>query len=318
MQRRHFFAALAATVAARALAKEEPVKPTRKLYALWGSAAGSVLLVGAASGAVGLILRSDDQGKTWRQPKSNTTQELYGVWGSSEKNLYIVGARGTILRSVDKGKTWEKQTSHTKRTLYGVFGVSAKEVYAVGEAGTILRTKDHGKTWEALTSNTAQSLFAITGGPKTLYTAGLKGTLLRSIDRGETWESQTTPATEKLCALSQQKASHLLMIESKSVLQSSDDGKSWRQNASAERLFGFFALSETQWFVPGADGVLYVSADQGATFRTIESGLYSNLRGVWGEGSALYAISEMGGIAYSKDAGETWAVQLKEAFQGGH
>src|SRR6188472_719465 len=115
MQRRHFLFVLAG-IAAQTTAKEEPVKPTRNLYAIWGSSAKNVFLVGYASGAVGLILHSQDQGKTWSQPKSNTTQELYSIWGSSEKNIYAVGAHGTILRSIDNGKTWEKQKSPTKKT----------------------------------------------------------------------------------------------------------------------------------------------------------------------------------------------------------
>jgi photosystem II stability/assembly factor-like uncharacterized protein len=334
MQRRHFLAIVTACLAAKATAKEEPIKPTRNFYSIWGSAK-HVFLVGYASGAVGLILHSQDQGKTWRQPKSNTTQELYGIWGSSENNIYIVGARGTILRSVDKGKTWERQQSNTKMALYGVFGVSAtkdtiqrhlgvfgvsaKEIYVVGEAGTIVRTKDSGKTWEELTSNTAQTLSTIWGASaKNLYAAGLRGTLLRSIDEGKTWEAQTTPAKEKLCAIYQAKASDLLLVENESVLQSIDGGKTWKKNPATEKLFGLFVLSENQWFVAGAKGVLYFSADQGATFSTIDSGLYSNLRDLWGDGFELYAISELGGISYSKDAGKTWAVQLKEAFKGGH
>ena len=82
------------------------------LGSIWGvSHAGSVSHTGSAShtdntstfdifavGAKGLLLRSQDGGKTFTPEKTNNTNPLYAVWGTSERLVRIVGRSGALLR----------------------------------------------------------------------------------------------------------------------------------------------------------------------------------------------------------------------------
>src|SRR5215471_554837 len=83
-----------------ALGYDAKVESARKLFGLWGSASG-IVAVGYASGAVGWILTTTDAGKTWNTQKSGATQPLRGLWGTSPRELFAVGDRGTILHSTD-------------------------------------------------------------------------------------------------------------------------------------------------------------------------------------------------------------------------
>ncbi len=133
---------------------------------------------------------------TWNVLTSNTTNILYGVWGSSATNLYAVGGGGTILHSSD-GTTWAAQTSNTTNPLHGVWGSSATNLYAVGRGGTILHSGD-GTTWAAQTSNIPNDLLGIWGSSATnLYAVGTGGTILHSSD-GTTWAAQTSNTTNIL------------------------------------------------------------------------------------------------------------------------
>jgi photosystem II stability/assembly factor-like uncharacterized protein len=68
---------------------------------------------------------------------------LYGVWGSSENNVFAVGSWGTILHY--DSNTWSAMSSGTTNHLNGVWGSAGNNVFAVGTSGTILHmTATHG------------------------------------------------------------------------------------------------------------------------------------------------------------------------------
>jgi hypothetical protein len=67
---------------------------------------------------------------------SGTTENLYGVWGSSPSDLFAVGEHGTILHY--DGRGWSAMHSGTADYLLGVWGSGPGDVFAVGSFGTIL------------------------------------------------------------------------------------------------------------------------------------------------------------------------------------
>lgn len=62
-----------------------------------------------AVGERGIVLLSDDGGKTWRQAKVPASVTLTRVRFSSPKAGWAVGHYGTVLHSADAGETWERQ-----------------------------------------------------------------------------------------------------------------------------------------------------------------------------------------------------------------
>jgi len=59
------------------------------------------------------------------------------VWGSSPKNIFVVGQAGLILHY--DGSTWLELNSPTTEHLYKVWGRSACELYATGANGTLIK-----------------------------------------------------------------------------------------------------------------------------------------------------------------------------------
>ncbi len=90
----------------------------------------------------------------WSTMTSGTGDGLYGVWGSSGKDVFAVGDAGTIVRF--DGKNWSLMDSGTSANLSGVWGsggyAAGYDVFAVGDWGTILRYD--GSTWSPMTSGT--------------------------------------------------------------------------------------------------------------------------------------------------------------------
>jgi hypothetical protein len=70
-------------------------------------------------------------------PYTGTTTNFYGVWGSSETDVYFTGTSSTIEGIIlhHDGAAWQ-QTEIQNKQLYKVSGTAADNVYVVG-AGTI-------------------------------------------------------------------------------------------------------------------------------------------------------------------------------------
>lgn len=83
------------------------------LYGIWASSSadnkGQANDMYAVGGG-GSILHYD--GTAWSTEASNTTNILYGVWGSSATDVYAVGAAGTILHFCSSTSD-SLQTSHS-------------------------------------------------------------------------------------------------------------------------------------------------------------------------------------------------------------
>lgn len=110
-----------------------------------------------AVGENGLVLRYNGQQVT--VVPSSTTATLYGVWGASANDLWLVGgtpgagrveANDVLLRW--NGATLTRDTTLMRKgaTLFKVWGSAQNNVYVSGETGTLWR--HDGNTWTELAS----------------------------------------------------------------------------------------------------------------------------------------------------------------------
>ncbi len=65
-----------------------------------------------AVGDNGTIVKSTDNGSSFDNATSSTSNNLYGV-GFGNNAFVAVGDNGTIVRSTDNGTTWDDVTSPT-------------------------------------------------------------------------------------------------------------------------------------------------------------------------------------------------------------
>jgi len=136
--------------------------------AIWGSAPNSVFAVDFST-----IYHYD--GISWTTTIVGTQADLLDVRGSSDSNVFAVGASGTILHF--DGERWTAFTSGTLERLKGVWCVSESDVFAVGESGTILHFD--GNKWVAMSSGTRVSLSGVWGASaRDVFAVGDSNTIL--------------------------------------------------------------------------------------------------------------------------------------------
>jgi photosystem II stability/assembly factor-like uncharacterized protein len=151
-----------------------------------------------AVGDHGIVLLSDDQGKTFRQARSVPVSSLLtGVSFADDQHGWAVGHWGVILATADGGETWSIQRLAVEedRPLFSVHFVDAQRGVAVGLWSLLLRTEDGGRNWSSVVLPTPpdggkadRNLFrAFSDAHGVLYVAAERGAVLVSRDGGATW-----------------------------------------------------------------------------------------------------------------------------------
>jgi hypothetical protein len=151
--------------------KQEPINSTSVgLYAVWGSSATDVYVVGDS----GAIYHSAGDGN-WTFHSTGSSYTLYGVWGSSANDVYTVSSGGEIYHSVNGGPWGLVATGiPSVPALYGIWGSGPNDVWAVGTAGYV----HYNGAWSK-TDVGADTLKAAWGNGTSVWIGGDNGGLYR-------------------------------------------------------------------------------------------------------------------------------------------
>ncbi|WP_322058511.1 WD40/YVTN/BNR-like repeat-containing protein [Paraburkholderia sp. J63] len=238
-----------------------------------------------AVGEHGLIILSDDEGKTWRQAREvPVSATLSAVTFTDAQHGWAVGQWGVILSTTDRGETWQKQRMDISvdQPLFSVLFTSEKDGIAVGLWSLMLATHDGGKTWAKVTvpkppgsgraDRNLYHIFADRTGA--LYIDSEQGMVLKSTDGGANW----------------------------SYLATGGKGTLWTG----------VALPDGRIVVGGLLGSLYQSSDGGATWTPLNAGTKSSITDLVANGNGLFGVG-LDGLILKQGAGAKWfEVQQRE------
>lgn len=150
---------------------------------------------GFVVGAYGMIFRTTDGGKTWKdwsdQVANPTGYHLNGIARITGGGLVIVGEAGLIQMSADNGMTWAKMDSPYTGSLFGVMGTgNVNEVLAFGLRGNIFFSRDLGRHWKTISSDSDATLNdgAVTADGRIIL-VGNGGAVLVSTNDGQAFKS---------------------------------------------------------------------------------------------------------------------------------
>ncbi|GLK88685.1 WD40/YVTN/BNR-like repeat-containing protein [Pseudomonas turukhanskensis] len=153
---------------------------------------------GFAVGAFGMIVRSDDAGKTWQpwieRADNDRRMHLYGL-AQRDGIFYISGEQGLVLR-LDTRLPADQQRFVKLDTPYTgtYFGVTALDhlLVAYGLRGNLFVSRDDGAQWQQLNTELSSSLVSIIEQGNALIVVSQGGQLV-SIDRDSL---QVTPLAD--------------------------------------------------------------------------------------------------------------------------
>jgi len=233
-----------------------------------------------AVGDHGVVLLSDDGGKSFRQASSvPVSSTLTGVSFADDKFGWAVGHWGVVLQTSDGGENWKIQRIDSKvdQPLLAVYFKNRAEGMAVGLWSLMLVTRDGGKSWQV------SKLPAPPGGGKTdknLYSifASKQGSLYLTSEQGV-------------------------------VLRSEDDGRTWTYQFTGYKgtFWAGMVLDDGTVLVGGLRGTIYLSKDRGKTWEAASTNFKSSITGLVQSGSRIVASALDGVSLESTDGGKTFS-----------
>jgi photosystem II stability/assembly factor-like uncharacterized protein len=107
---------------------------------------------GMISGLGGVVLRTEDGGRSWSYVETDRVQALFSV-ATTPGRAIAVGEKGLVQYSQDGGMTWNPPSESQFPTIFTFmrdlnFAPDApKTGFIVGQEGMVLRTENGGDTW---------------------------------------------------------------------------------------------------------------------------------------------------------------------------
>jgi photosystem II stability/assembly factor-like uncharacterized protein len=223
----------------------------------------------------GIVLLSDDNGKSWRQAKEVPSRVmLTSVSFVSDKLGWACGHWGLILHTEDGGETWKIQRSDTTvdQPLFSVYFSDASNGIAVGLWSLTLRTTDGGATWNSIKmpalsakETAGPNLYQVFPGKgQVLWVAAEQGLVYRSADAGETW----------------------------ALLKTGNKGSFWTG----------LTLPDGGVLVAGLNGKIWRTNDEGKSWNELQSGLNASITSLaLAADGSITGVGLEGAVVTSKD-----------------
>lgn len=227
----------------------------------------------------GDIHYSTDNGDTFTQQTSGTTNALRAIAATSANNVWAVGDSGTVKFTTNAGTLWQTKSIGTSTGLNFIFWSSSSLGCIVGNSQFLSMTADSGSTWTTISQVTTLSIGNInsvffigsTGWACGTDGVGSAGRIIKSTTSGGTWSLLTIPASNILQTISF--ASTSIGVAgglSGTILRTTNGGTSWSAvtapSAAHMRALAFTSTSNG-WATTSAG--LWKTTDGGASWSTV-------------------------------------------------
>lgn len=226
-----------------------------------GAAAGSRLV---AIGERGLIVHSDDGGRSWRQSPTPVSVTLTAVRFADERHGFAIGHGATVLTTEDGGETWARRLDGRRaaaqlladaqarndraaiqaaerlvadgpdKPLLDVMLAGRGRALVIGAYGLALATEDDGRTWqswaERLDNPKGLHLYAVRQRGQRIVIVGEQGLVLKSEDGGRSFQRLATPYQGSWFTAELPSADEIVLAGLRgNVWRSLDGGANWSQ-----------------------------------------------------------------------------------------
>lgn len=280
-----------AIIPAESASERMPLSPASLLLDL-AIVNGEIIAVGER----GHILKSNDEGETWRQVTTPTRATLTNVFFVDEKHGWASGHSGIILSTTDGGENWKRiSETDSEVSYFDAFFSDEWNGFFVGSYGQYSMTRDAGVSLENDFINDLEPHFySVKQSPDgTLFLAGEMGQVMRSSNQGRSWRTLNFPYEGSLFDLLCLSDDTLLAFGLRGhIFRSTNRGSRWTEVPQSEPEMltsGIILRSGTILLSTIADKVL-MSNDEGLSFHPV------TVEGI--DGTVAVAESQSGNRIY--------------------
>jgi photosystem II stability/assembly factor-like uncharacterized protein len=299
--------------------------PERTVLLSAASAGARVVAVGER----GIVVLSDDAGRSWRQAAVPTSVTLTSVRFADAQRGWAVGHGGVVLATEDGGERWTRRldgrraaqlvleaargagdanaiaeaerlvTEGADKPLFDVLLLGGKRLLVVGAYGLAFASDDGGANWSAWTARLpnpkAKHFYAARQRGDIVLIAGEQGLALLSTDSGRSFHALDTPYKGSFfsCELPADRRIVLAGLRG-NMLQSVDDGARWEAVATPMQASVTATTLDAQGQLVAANQAGFVLALRGGELVPLNAAPLPPLNGLLVHAGAMLALSIQG------------------------
>lgn len=256
-----------------------------------------------AVGERGIIIRSTDNGSTWKQMPSPVDITLASVTFETSQRVWAVGQASSILRSDDGGKTW-KIVRYKPSDLRYYLKVAIREgvLHVLSSDGELWLSRDAGANWEmSLLENgeTIPHLFSLAFVGQAGLISAERGSVFMRGKSDEPWKPLAIAYNGSFFGVIPFADQFLLFGMSGRVFLVSPDGKSQRaiDTHTTQFLLDAVALDEkSQALVVGRGGAVILIGADGQVLKSYQRPDGADITAVAARGDDVYLATMKGGV----------------------
>ena len=263
---------------------------------------------GWVGGDAGLVLRTEDGGRTWARQQVETKEGVSDLYFRDRDDGYLL-AGNQIFVTEDGGSTWRTAARFLAATfggaepdLYSVRFTSKRRGWVVGSLSRgdsvvdslVLQTTDGGASWNRQRVPVSDELIHLDfDGDRRGWIVGTAGRVLHTRDGGETWALQQSGTTATLYHVEFRGDDRGWAVgERGTILRTVDGGEAWAAARSPVRttLLSVKFVNDDEGWAVGRGGVILRTEDGGQTWVQQESKTRQNLYALYFDKKTGWAV----------------------------
>lgn len=264
-----------------------------------------------AVGEHGLIIYSDDNGKTWRQAPCPTSETLTSIGFANAKDGWAAGGQGVVLHTTDGGLSWKIQL--TGDEVLKLMANAAKRYAAADPTSTASMRAVRRAGIFVNAGNNKPFLSVLPLSPQSAIIFGAYRMTVRTTDGGKHWEDWSLhvgdPISHNIYQAVRIGQDIYLAGEAGDVLRSTDGGQNFTMlnQPGTSTMFGILGTPKGTLLAYGVSGEVFRSTDQGQSWTPPQISVDSDITdGLVLRSGAILLVTEAGDIYESKDDGQSF------------
>ncbi|MGM0582095.1 MAG: WD40/YVTN/BNR-like repeat-containing protein [Bacteroidota bacterium] len=299
-------------------------------YKRWGTPRvelNEMAFFNESTGAIpgnGMLLWTDNGGKTWEEKINPAGGELSDIAFASAKKAVAVGSSG-IIRTKDGGKNWnsiqvdrtvelrgnEREVELTSVTFMDAnVGIAVGFIGTAGQTGTILRTQDGGKTWNKVDAPGGMFTSVQSPGKQSFMILDGYGNILKSTDQGKSWDQIELPK-ESYKKLYFPTAQTGYLLGRNNLYKSTNGGNDWSKIGEIpEAGLSDLAFQSGKLIMASSSSrsKVFSTSDEGANWEEVTT-LQNSLTSIHFINAQQGYMTAKSGVVYqTTDGGESWEI----------